>query len=242
MKSRWSVLLALAFLPLLLSAQDEASRYMRQAGEAALLYRGHKAFVYPMAFNGTYFWEGPAFQSGDVVYNGKHYAGLSLNVDASRQDLLVKTPSGNADKVLSRDLVEQFTMGGHRFLNMQRIYGADAPSGYWEVLYDGQAKVVRQVRRSLRQDLDGSLSTQMGYDIASYRPNVHQTFLYEEALCYVTKDGQVVPLRRRSQLMKFYKEHKREISRYISRSETSGRLDFATYCTKAVRFAETLSK
>ena len=240
MKLRLAVLVLALLLPLSAAAQDEAARFLREAGGDALLYRGHKAYSYPMAFNGTYFWEGPAFRTGEVLYNGKRYAGLMLNVDAARQDLVVRTPSGAADKVLARDLVERFTLDKNLFLNLEKVYGPASPAGYWEVLYDGKAKVVRQVRRILRQDLDGTLRMQMGYDDATYRGNVHNTFIIETAVCYIDEAGRVIPVRRRSQITKLYKNHKREINRYMGHMETSSRLELADFCKAVVAYAETL--
>ena len=231
--------LALALLiSVPLSAQDDEARYMKQAGGSALLYRGHKAYSYPMAYNGTYFWDGPSFTEGTVLYNGIAYTGLPLNIDASRQDLLVKTPSGGADKVLARDFVKEFTLGSRRFLNLQPYYGDAAPEGYWEVIYDGKAKVVKQVVRTLQQDLDGTLRSQMGYDESTYRSQVHNIFTRQTRYCYISESGQIEPIRRRSQLLKFYKDRKREISRRISAIESRGPIDFDRFCREAMKLAE----
>jgi len=234
-----SLFIALLLLPVAAFAQDDASLYMREAAGSALLYRGHIAHSYPMAYNGTYFWTGPQFEQGEVLYNGTYYQGIPLNVDASRQDLLVKTASGGADKVLDRELVSWFKMGGHRFLNLQQAYGPEAPSGYWEVLYDGRARVVRQVVRMLRRDLNGELQPEIGYDEGTYRPDVHQTFTRTIKYCYISEDGRIVPIRRRSQLLQFYKEQKRDINRHIGRKEASGKLDFERFCIETVKFVET---
>lgn len=240
MRKIYPVLAALALLAgIPLFAQDDAARYLEEAGGAALLYRGHKAFAYPMAFNGTYFWDGPTYKEGTVVYNNTRYEGLSLNVDAARQDLLVKTPSGNAEKVLSREYVERFQMGWRPFLNLRNCYGPDAPDGYWEVIYDGRAKVVKQVVRLLQQDLNGNLRGEMGYDDPNYRNNVYNIFTYQARFCYIAEDGTITPIRRRSQLLNFYKDRKREINRHISSLESSGSIDFEHFCKAVVQYAET---
>ena len=235
-----ALLVFLLLSPAAAFAQDDAALYLREAAGSALLYRGHVAHSYPMAYNGTYFWIGPQFEQGEVLYNGTYYQGVPLNVDASRQDLLVKTVSGGAEKVLDRELVSWFRMGGHRFVNLQQAYGPQAPSGYWEVLYDGRAKVIRQVVRTLRRDMNGELQHEVGYDGGNYRSDVHQTFTRSIRYCYISEDGQVVPVRRRSQLLQFYKEQKRDISRHIGHLESSGKLDFERFCVETVKFAETL--
>jgi len=231
--------MALALLvPASLLAQDDASLYMKQAGGAALLFRGHKAYAYPMAFNGTYYWESPAFMPGTVIYNGTRYEGLLLNVDAARQDLLVKTPSGNAEKVLVRDYVEHFEMGGRSFLNLRNCYGPTAPDGYWEVVYDGRSKIIKQVVRLLQQDLSGNLRDEMGFDDGKYRYNVHQIFTYHVRICYISENGTITPIRRRSQIMSFYKDRKRDINRHLSSLESTKSLDLEHYCQAVVQFVE----
>jgi hypothetical protein len=239
MRRTYPFLVALALLAgVPLFAQDDATRYLEEAGGAALLYRGHKAFAYPMAFNGTYFWDSPSYVEGAVIYNGIPYEGLSLNIDAARQDLLVKTPSGNAEKVLTREYVERFRMGGRLFLNLRNCYGPAAPEGYWEVLHDGRAKVVKQVVRLYQQDLNGNLRAEMGYDDPNYRSNVYYVFTYQSRTCYIAEDGTITPIRRRSQLLNFYKDRKRDINRHISSLENAGTLDLEHFCKAVVQYAE----
>ena len=93
--------------------------------------------------------------------------------------------------------------------------------------------------RTLRRD-NGELRPEIGYDDATYRPEVRQTFTRSISYLYITEDGQIVPVRRRSQLLQFYKDKKREINRHIGNLERSGKLDFETFCTEAVKYAEKL--
>ena len=56
-------------------AQDPESLY-------AGIFRGKLPGVYPYKYNGTYYWDRKEFQKGDVLYNGRLYKDVSLNVDA----------------------------------------------------------------------------------------------------------------------------------------------------------------
>lgn len=221
-------------------AQNDATRYMDAAQGSALLYRGHKAFSYTQAFNGTYFWSDPAFETGEVVYNGKRYSGVLLNVDAARQDLLVKTPTGELYKVLASAYVDRFSMGGRQFFNLKKRFGGSAPDGYWELLHDGRAKAFKQVRRTLQQDLDGHLRTGMGYEGGNYNPKIHNIFLYSVSYCYVSEEGRIVPIRRRGQLLNQYKDKKREIKRHLAALERNRSLNFEQFCKEVLSYAESL--
>lgn len=221
------------------AAQDDEALYMEQAGGAAILFRGHCANIYPIAYNGTYFWDGPAFGAGTINYNGRSYRNIRLNVDAVRQDLLIKSVTG-LDKVIPREYVERFSFDGRPFLNLQRIYGPDAPDGYWEVLYDGRAKVIKQVSRALRKDVDGSLWAQTGYDekVSTTGPLALMTFVRTVRYCYISEDGTIVPVRKRGEILRYYKDRKREIKRHISNMETARRMNFERFAVESVQFAE----
>ena len=105
------------------------------------------------------------------------------------------------------------------------------------MLYDGKAKILKQVVRTLMQDLEGHMRSEMGYD-GEYKNGVFNIFVYSAKYCYLGEDGTITPIRRRSQLMHFYKDRKREINRYISKQEASGMIPLEDYCVKVVKYAE----
>lgn len=115
MKTRILILLLLSFLPASLlpaQAQGDDEAFFRQAAAGScILYRGHQAYAYHIHYNGTYCWSDAEFKTGDVRYNGKLYHDIPLNVDAARQELLVRNAVGQGGKVLSREFVEWFTLG-----------------------------------------------------------------------------------------------------------------------------------
>ena len=57
------------------SAQDPEGLY-------AGIFRGKLPGVYPYKYNGTYYWDRREFQLGDVMYNGRLYKDIYMNVDA----------------------------------------------------------------------------------------------------------------------------------------------------------------
>ena len=233
------IVLALALSPSLLTAQDDYSLFRERAGNASLLFRGHKAYSYEMSFNGTFYWSDPEFREGSVVYNGKTYDDVYLNIDAVRQDLLVRIPGLISNKVLEKQCVEQCTFGGRRYINLQYIYGKQAPSGYWEVLYDGKAKVIRRVTKTLEQDIDGRKSSVTNYD-GPYRSNVYQTFTYSSVCCHLSEDGAITVIKRRRDLMRLIDKPLRgEVRRHV-RNIYPGDMAMPVdmFCIEAVKYLE----
>lgn len=219
-------------------AQDDYALFQKEAGGASLLYRGRKAFVYNLVYNGTYYWSTPQFHNGTVRYLEKDYANVPLNVDAVRQELLVRLPSGLLEKIVDSQFTQEFSIAGSRFLNLRYLYGETAPEGYWEVLYDGESKFVRRVTKRLVTDLDNNKRELTGYD-GPYRSNVSQTFIRDISYCYVKPDGTLVPVRRRRDLLKqFEPSFRREIRREIRHAEERSVLPFEQFCTVALHYVD----
>jgi hypothetical protein len=221
------------------AAQDDYAVFRDEAREASLLYRGHKAFEYSLLFNGTYFWESPEFNTGDVIYCGKEYRDIELNIDAARHELIVRIGKGISPKVLGREYVQECHIGDRHFLNLQFLYGADVPFGYWEVLHEGRNKVLRRVDKHLEQDLEGNKRDQTHY-VGTYRPNVYQTFVYVATYCFMTEDGRIVPVRRRQDVLRLLdKERRGEVRRHLRQKEASGRFPFDRFCVEVAQYLET---
>lgn len=219
-------------------AQNDYTLFQAEAGGASLLYRGQKAYIHNLLFNGTYYWSDPGFRPGSVVYNGKRYDNVQLNLDAARQDLLVRIPGSILEKVVDRRYTESFTIGDSRFLNLQFLYGETAPSGYWMVLHDGPVRFLLRVTKLLEQDLDGRKRDETAYD-GTYRPNIYQVFTRQVAYCCIREDGTIVPVRnRREFLRQFDPSLRREIRRHVKRREGAGLMRFEQYCKEVLKYVE----
>lgn len=234
-----SAILALGtLLPGQAWAQDDYAIFSAEAGKASLLYRGHKAFEYNLIYNGTYYWYGPVFLPGSLIYGEKEYRDIALNIDASRQELIVRIPEGLSDKALSREFVRECTIGLNRFLNLQYTMGEAAPAGFWEVRYNGPHMVLRRVTKTLEEDMDGRKRDEMAYN-GEYRLDAYRTFTFKADYCFLFPDGTLVPVKRRSDVLKLVDKSKRsEVRRAIRKQEYDGMLPFERYCIEVAEYLD----
>ena len=232
------VLLLIVLCGMPAAAQDDQTLFRNEAGGASLLYRGRKAYVHNVLFNGTFYWRDPGFRSGTVLYNGKQYDDVLLNIDAARQDLIVRIPGSVLEKVVDERYTESFTLDGDRFLNLRYLCGETAPEGYWQVLHDGPIRFLLQVSKRKEQDLEGSKSNQTGYD-GPYRDKVFLVFTRQVSYCCLREDGTVVPISRRRDLLKMFEPSlRREIRRHVRRWEGDGLVGFEQFCINALQYVE----
>ena len=190
-KKLFAILAALLSLAATATAQeDPESAY-------ATIFRGKLPGIYPYKYNGTYFWDQKAFLQGEVMYNGKLYQNITLNVDACAGDLLVR-PLENASPVVAfRDQVAWFTMGKTLFVNLRYLGWKEAPEGYYEVLRDGQTPLLRKVVKQLRYDGNGSSAMNLGKDASDYNPSIPDYFQREETY-YALEKGVLKKIRKRN--------------------------------------------
>ena len=223
-----------------LRAQSPDEAFFRQeAAASSILYRGHQAYAYSIHYNGSYWWSGSEFKTGDVRYNGKLYHDVALNVDAVRQELVVRNVVGQGGKVLAREFVEWFTRDGRRFVNLQALSGPQAPSGYWEVLHDGKAQFLRRVSKTLVKDFGGEKRQMIG-EGEPYDLRIHETFVRDVSFCLLTETGQVVPVRSKAQVLKQYPALRRDIRRHVASIERrfDRSMSLEEYGVEVLKFVE----
>ena len=184
------LLAALFALATVAAAQDPESAYSG-------IYRGKLPGIYPYKYNGTYYWHTKEFLKGDVLYNGKLYRNVSLNVNASSQELEVRPVEKTSAMVVFRDQVAWFTMGSVLFVNLRYLGYPEAPEGYFEVLRDGSVPLLRQVGKTLRFDGSGGGMIRIGYEDPEYDAGIPNFFQYQETN-YALENGRLKKITKRN--------------------------------------------
>lgn len=205
-------ILLFVFSPVLIQAQShERADYAGAAGEKSLLYRGRLAPEYNFRFNGHCYAESKEFLPGSVMYNGRLYENVLLNIDAYADLLLARYVMITA---LARDYVDYTVIGGRRYVNLNyQGRCKDAPTGFCEELYTaGDLGFYSKITKRLDSD-DGYHN---GEDIGYYDPDymeyvktptgdqkLHRYF-YRIQKYYVVKDGRAVQVKSKRAFLKLF--------------------------------------
>lgn len=182
----------------------------------AVLFQGRQATPYLTKYNGTPFLVSPEYRKGDVLYNGVLYQNVWLNVDAVEQELLAKADDSMVGTVVAREQVSWFTIGSQLFVNLRYQGYADAPAGYWQVLYDGSDAALKQVRKVFYSEPGDKNGDVIGYYDPDYNYELLEHFRYS-AQYFVLKDGKLVPVSRNGDLRRLYPAQRRAIRQEAER-------------------------
>jgi hypothetical protein len=232
---------ALLSLPISTNAQNESDygRYMSTAQDASILYRGKQAMRYQMLYNGTYLWFPAQFEKGDLVYNGKKYHGILMNIDAFRQELLIKHPNNVVTIVLNGNFVGDFDIGGQPFVNLAAKGFKNAREGYSQVLYKGGASLYKHIEKSFDSDVNLQNGAAIGYVDPNFRKDVYD-FFSQRIFYYLEKDGVLTQVKGSSGITNCFPDKKKEIKKHMKRKGLNFKEDPDAYYVEVMNFIDSM--
>ena len=199
--------------------------YQDAAKERSILFRGMLAPEYKFKHNGTCYAESKQFQKGEILYNGRLYRDVDLNLDACSQMVVVR--SGLITATDSK-YVEYALIGDSRFVNLQ-FDGSikDAPKGYCKQIHKGPVSFYALITKTIEMDDGYHNGEDIGYDdpdyqeyttVAGRQVRIPGYFAYGVKY-YVVKDGAARQVRNKAAILKcFDKETAKSLRRYASKS------------------------
>ena len=196
-----------------LRAQDKAdiSRYEQEAGGLSTLFRGRLQNPLPYRYNGTFYLETRTFTPGDILYNGKLYTDIPLNLDAYAQELVVRPKANAAGVILYRDQVAWFTLGGRRFVNLRYLGYQRVPEGFFEVLRDGKEPILRQCTKIFRSSTYVSAADEVELRLDdNYSPDVVNHFLSKDNYYLLSAEGKLERIGKGNARRRFRKAYEAE--------------------------------
>lgn len=164
------LLFCLFALPFVLSAQNRVDYgvFIAKAQGHSGLYRGELPMQYgSKAPNdaSTYFAYSTDFRNGDVLFRGKLYTGVALNLNAHIDELYVKDPIDGIYILVNKNFVDFFSFGEHRFVHHKQELGSALAGGYYEVLYAGEIKLYKKIKKNFFENLRDGLYVKKGYTL-----------------------------------------------------------------------------
>jgi hypothetical protein len=135
-----------------LFAQNEVDSkiFIDSAQANSLLYRGKLSLHYGQKTpndGSTYFSYSKDFEVGNVVYHGKLYKNVFLNLNAETDELYVKEPVNGFPVLIDRDFVDSFSIGYRKYIYYKQEADSDLKNGYYEVLYSGRMKLYKKIQK-----------------------------------------------------------------------------------------------
>ncbi len=208
----------------------ELQKYQDAAGNRSILFRAQQAARYTFPANGHPYWSGPAFERGDISFEGNIYHDVFLNIDALAQRVLVQMIDGPFAVALPPALASSFTIGGSHFVGIGP--GEELPEGFYEVFGTGAHRVYKHVYKRLASSVSNVNGSAIGYYDDNYRTDLTHHFAYYKQYYFRDADGHFTPFKSRGALLRHFPERRREIRRAVQGT------DFDGFCESVLNLAD----
>lgn len=177
--------------------------HISSVGLNAPIYRSEVAQKYSFDMEGTVYAYSEEFEPGRVVYNGKEYFGVLLNLNSHRDELQLKVRDGNVNLSLKKVLVSEFTIGNRNFVKAGGEWSVKGlKEGYYEVLHNGGYKLVKKHWKNVTEKSD-MITGEIKKKFSS------------RSRCYLVMGEKVYSVRDAKSLSSHFKENKVEIKEYM---------------------------
>ena len=169
------------------------------------VFRGELAEKYNFPIDGTVYAYSDEFETGEVVFNGKLYTGLMMNLNAHRDELQVAIGSTGERMALRRELVGDFIVGKRKYTSLcgeRAVKGLQ--QGYYQVLHRGDGMLLKRIHKTVSDRIE------------SFTRQTVKVFTTKHRY-YLVKDGKVYTIKNERGLAKFYRQDKDRIKDYVKR-------------------------
>ncbi|MCL2501860.1 MAG: hypothetical protein FWE99_01865 [Bacteroidales bacterium] len=212
--------------PIALSGQNAADYNLFM--DAAVIHSAVFKGAFPTRFGfrtshdgSTFFAYSANFESGTLVFRGKPYTNMLLNLNAQMDELYVQEPTHGIPVVVNKHFVDSFTMGKRRFIRHEPEGNSPLKEGYYEVVYSGGCILLKKIQKQLKEDTGSGNRVTRRYILL-------ETF-------YVQKNDRWHRVNNKADMTRLFPEQRKTINRTVRTKA----LDFRN--NKEISFIEMLT-
>jgi len=202
---KYRLLLCLAsLLPAALFGQNNVDYdiFMDAAGLHSVLFNG----AFPMRHGyrtssdgSTFFAYSTHFEEGEVLFCGKLYKNVLLNLNAHADELYAQDGLKGIPVLVNKSFIESFTMGTRRFVRYEPEPNTLLKEGFYEVLYSGKLLLYKKIQKQLRDETSGG--------------KIVRKYLLSENF-FMQKENKWYRISKKADLKKLFPEHKKAIDNF----------------------------
>lgn len=192
------------------------------------LFNGVEYISHPLTIQGQAYLNSQ-YVLGSIQYQGMTYTNVPLKYDMVRDELVTVYTDGNAELKFISEFVSNFSIDGHNFLylNADDLNTAKLSPGFYEVILADQIGLYARRKRAIKE----YISTQ-----------TIVTRFVEEDEFFVKMNDSFYKVSSRGDLLKLFKDKKKELANFINDGDINFRTDFALALQKTIIAYNSLKK
>jgi hypothetical protein len=188
-------------------SQEDYEYFVNNAGRSSALYKGAIPLKYVFVYTGTYYAYEKEYIKGNIIYNGKEYKNVRLNLNAHLDELIVWDEIAQRGIQLNKNYVDSFSIGNRKFVYIKNAdqTGIMAP-GYYQLLYNNSIEVYKKIIKIYGESVNQEY-------ISSSRGIIRK--FYPVTKYYVKNSMGASTINRKRDIIALYPDLKKEIRKYV---------------------------
>lgn len=180
--------------------------YNKALAAQSRLYNGGRYVLPKQTFEQHPYFHSEDWITGSLLYDGEYFHDVPLMYDLVNGALITEHfPSGHPIRLV-REKLEHFSVADHYFEKIinDSVSGSLPGTGFYDVLYNGESKVVASRSKFLREKIEGTIVT----------------FTYEEKNRYfVLRNGVFFPVRSKGSVLKLMDDRRQELRKHLKQQK-----------------------
>jgi len=218
--------------PVFAQNDRDYNKFINDAGEFSNIYRGQAPLEYNFFHTGTFYAYSSEFEKGDVIFNGKLYKDIYMNLNSHLDELNVLIKTSGRIVVLNGEFVDCFNLGKRKFINIAHD-DHSLQKGFYEVLYNGNAKLYKKTKKIYSERINESISSKT-------QSKLERLFIVNENY-YLLKENTVKIIKNKSDLLAGFRDRKRDIRQFIRERNLDMKHDKDHSFALAIGFVESIT-
>ena len=209
------------------AVQNAVKLYRNALGAQARLYNGSKYDAPDHTLEQHPYFFSEDWLEGDVFYDGEYFAKIPIMFDLHNRQLITEHhPSGHAIQLVPEKLL-RFSIAGHFFEKIENEAVANSlpRTGYYDILYSGETKVVAQREKMLREQIE---NTEI------------ERFFEEKNRYFIFKNGVFNPVKSKSSVLKLLADKKPDLRKFLKQQRVSFSADRELAMKRLAEYYDTL--
>ena len=178
------------------------------------VFNGREYLRYPYYFSkGTAYFQADSLATGTVLYDGVLCSGVPLLYDQLRDQLITADSSKQNLIRLVKEKVDRFSINQHQFIHLKKQKGLSfiwPEEGYFEVIYNGQIKVLKKENKAIKQSSSNNDLTK---------------FIESGSAYYLLYGGKVTKIKNERGLLTVFGDKKKEVRQFLKDNQLKFRKD-----------------
>ena len=180
--------------------------YNKLLGGQSRLFNGSRYVPPKQTFEQHPYFLSEDWITGSLFYDGEYFHDVPLMYDLASDVLITEHfPSGHPIRLVPEKL-DHFSVDNHFFEKIinDSVSGTLPGTGFYEVLYQGESKVVASRSKFLREKIEGTVVT----------------ITYEEKNRYfILRNGVFFPVRSKGSVLKLMDDRRQELKKYLKQKK-----------------------